>query len=48
MIDKRIHSPAWPDLDYYKKIISKINEYPLLVYPDEIVTLKNKLKQVDK
>ncbi len=46
MIDKRIHSPAWPDLNYYKKIISKINEYPLLVYPDEIVTLKNKLKQV--
>jgi len=46
MIDKRIHSPDWPDIDYYKKTINKINEYPLLVYPDEIVTLKNKLKQV--
>ena len=24
----------------------KINQYPLLVYPDEIITLKNKLKDV--
>lgn len=46
MIDKRIHSPSWPDLDYYNQIIKKINTYPLLVYPDEIITLKNQLKQV--
>ena len=46
MIDKRIHSPKWPDTKYYKKIIKKINQYPLLVYPDEIITLKNKLKDV--
>ena len=46
MIDKRIHSPEWPDTKYYKKIIKKINQYPLLVYPDEIITLKNKLKDV--
>ena len=46
MLDKRIHSPAWPDLNYYNQVIKKINQYPSLVYPDEIIRLKNKLREV--
>ena len=46
MIDKRIYSPDWPDLNAYKQVIKKINQYPSLVYPDEIIRLKNNLKPV--
>jgi len=48
MIDKRIYSPDWPDLNDYNQVIQKINQYPSLVYPDEIIRLKNNLKQVAK
>ena len=48
MIDKRIYSPDWPDLNYYNQVIKKITQYPSLVYPDEIIRLKNNLKEVAK
>ena len=48
MIDKRIYSPDWPDLNDYNQVIQKINQYPSLVYPDEIIRLKKNLKQVAK
>ena len=41
-----MQQPKWPDHKYYKKIIKDISKYPNLVFPEEIIELKNELIKV--
>ena len=39
-------NPSWPDLAKYKSVIQSLNEYPNLVFPNEIENLKTELLEV--
>lgn len=39
-------NPSWPNIEYYKEVIQDLQTYPNLVFPNEIINLKNELKEV--
>ncbi len=41
-----LQQPQWPDIQNYKKIINNLLKYPNLVFPEEIIELRQELKQV--
>ena len=43
-----LQQPDWPDKAHYKKIIKDLSTYPNLVFPEEIIELKNEFKKVAK
>ena len=43
---KLYKNPSWPDLSQYKSVIRSLNEYPNLVFPNEIENLKSELLEV--
>ena len=45
-MNKILQQPSWPNRQQYLKIISRIKQYPQLVYPNEINKLKLELKEV--
>ena len=47
-MNKILQQPSWPNQQQYLKIISRIKQYPQLVYPNEINRLKLELKEVAK
>tara|TARA_Y100001970_G_scaffold150221_1_gene184232 strand:- start:991 stop:2313 length:1323 start_codon:yes stop_codon:yes gene_type:complete len=47
-MNKILQQPSWPNQQQYLKIISRIKQYPQLVYPNEINKLKLELKEVAK
>jgi len=45
-INTRKQNPSWPNIEYYKEVIQDLQTYPNLVFPNEIINLKNELKEV--
>ena len=45
-MDNILQQPQWPDIQNYKKIINNLLKYPNLVFPEEIIELRQELKQV--
>ena len=43
---KLLQQPIWPDESHYESIINILNEYPSLIFPDQINQLKYRLAQV--
>ena len=43
---KLLQQPIWPDKAHYESIINILNEYPSLIFPDQINQLKYRLAQV--
>ena len=43
---KLLQQPMWPDESHYESIINILNEYPSLIFPDQINQLKYRLAQV--
>ena len=39
-------NPKWPDKKHYQNVIKDLSTYPNLVFPNEIVDLKNELIEV--
>ena len=37
---KLLQQPIWPDESHYESIINILNEYPSLIFPDQINQLK--------
>ena len=39
-------NPKWPNKKQYENVIRNLNTYPNLVFPNEIIDLKNELIEV--
>ena len=47
-MDNILQQPNWPDQKQYIKTIEDLSKYPNLVFPKEIIELKQELKEVSK
>ncbi len=43
---KILQQPNWPDRDQYYKIIAELQNYPSLIFPNQIIKLRKRLIQV--
>ena len=45
-MNKLLQQPDWPNKKIYNQIIQDLCKYPNLVFPNEIIDLKEQLKEV--